>query len=286
MVSEKLEISVHRIRVDYVFRNISAQDVNAVVAFPLPEVAGSDESPITIPSKDPLNFMSFKVTVDGKAVSPRLLIRAVLPNGKDVTERVRSLGLPLSVLDQRLDGAIQRLPDKERLRLEKDELLLTQEFEQPPGKKHESISPLWGTRVQFHWTQHFPAKGIVRVSHTYLPVVGGSYVTYGDDGHNDVSRYCGNGAMLKQIKDVKAKLGKRQDEVELWERNIKYILTTANNWKGPIEEFHLGINSDSSDDVVMTCMPLLRVSPTRYEMNASNFHPHRDLDLMILQPNR
>jgi hypothetical protein len=41
MESERLRISVHRVTVDYVFRNTSDQDVDAVVAFPLPELDGA-----------------------------------------------------------------------------------------------------------------------------------------------------------------------------------------------------------------------------------------------------
>src|ERR1700758_935122 len=69
MESENLHITLHRVTVDYVFRNTSNQDVDAVVAFPMPELDGAtiEVSPIELPSKDPTNFMSFKLTVDGKA---------------------------------------------------------------------------------------------------------------------------------------------------------------------------------------------------------------------------
>src|SRR5215469_1650651 len=78
MESENLHITLHRITVDYVFRNTSNQDVDAVVAFPLPELDGAaiEVSPIELPSKDPTNFLSFKLTVDGKPVSTKVEVRA------------------------------------------------------------------------------------------------------------------------------------------------------------------------------------------------------------------
>jgi hypothetical protein len=288
MESEKLYISVHRVKVDYVFRNTSKQDVNAEVAFPLPELDGAtlENSPIQLPSKSSVNFMFFKVIVDGALISPKIEIRAV-KDGKDITDKLRSLGLPVSVLDPGMKRAIEKLPPGQRNQLEKDELIVSEETS-GGGKTEKWVWPWWQTRVQFHWTQHFASNSIVRVSHSYQPIVGGSYIVYDDDGSSTANRYCGAASALKQIKDVKAKLAKKGGTgVTLWERNIKYILTTANNWSGPIRTFHLEINSDSPDDIVLACMPSVKqVSPTHYEMNALNFRPDRELDLMILQANR
>lgn len=54
-----------------------------------------------------------------------------------------------------------------------------------------------------------------------------------------------------------------------------------------MRDFHLVVDSDSPDDIVVTCMPdVKKVSPTRYELNLLSFHPGRELDLIILQGNR
>jgi len=285
--SESLKVSVHRVSVDYVFRNTSEQDVEAVVAFPLPELDGAtlEVSPIELPSKNPVNFMSFKVLVDGVAISPKVEVRA-FKNGKDITDRLRSSGLPVSVLDPGMKNAIEKLQQSQREQLEKEELIVSEETEQG-GKQVKWVWPWWQTRVQFYWTQHFAKRSVVRVSHTYQPVVGGSYITNDDDGSSTARAHCGMPATLTRIKDLKGKLAKKQGtDVTLWEKNIKYILTTANNWSGPINSFHLEINSDGPDDIVMTCMPSVKqVSPTRYVLDASNFRPDRELDVMILQTN-
>lgn len=76
MESERLRISVHQVNVEYQFRNTGSGDIDAVLAFPLPELDGAtvENSAKQLPSKNPVNFVSFKVTVDGKPVSPKLEI--------------------------------------------------------------------------------------------------------------------------------------------------------------------------------------------------------------------
>jgi hypothetical protein len=286
MESEKLQITVHRISVDYVFRNTSNQDIDAVVAFPLPELDGAtlEVSPIELPSKDPTNFVSFKLTVDGKAISPKVEIRA-FKKDDDITERLKSLGLPVSVLDPRMKAAIGKLPKAQLSQLQEEEVIVDEAM-QTAGKGDERFWPWWQTRIQFYWTQHFRANSTVRVSHTYAPVVGGSYID--DDGSYIAERYCGTAASLQHIKELKAKLPKGEvPESILWWRSLGYILTTANNWNGPIRHFHLEIDSDAPDNVLLTCMPSIKKSSgTHYELDASDFRPGRNLDLVIIQPDK
>jgi hypothetical protein len=81
--------------------------------------------------------------------------------------------------------------------------------------------------------------------------------------------------------------GRQEPGLSLWWRSVQYILTTANNWSGPIKHFHLEIDSDAPDEILLTCMPSIKqTSPTRYEFDASDFHPERNLDLAILQPRK
>lgn len=72
MESEDLQISSHQIFVRYVFRNITNRDVEAVVAFPLPDLNGGDvyNEPMTLPDASQINFVDFTVTSDGREVSP------------------------------------------------------------------------------------------------------------------------------------------------------------------------------------------------------------------------
>jgi len=70
----------------------------------------------------------------------------------------------------------------------------------------------------------------------------------------------------------------------IWiERKIDYILTTANNWKGPIGKFHLTVITDP-EDILVTCYPgLKQTDPTHYEVVDTDYHPTSELKLLILQ---
>ena len=67
------------------------------------------------------------------------------------------------------------------------------------------------------------------------------------------------------------------------EKEIQYVLTTANNWSGPIGRFHLSVIPNDPGDLVMSCMPgLKRTAPDRYELEQSRYRPDRDLQVMVL----
>jgi hypothetical protein len=292
MQSEELQVSVHQITVRYVFRNESDHDVDATVAFPLPELEGGTlyGSPIELPSPSLVNFVGFKATVAGEPVAPKVQVRALaVKPDRDVTARIRRLGLPLSVVDHtRVDAAVKRLPPDQVEQLKKEELIIPNETLDGSGKVIKTeYWPGWQMRVEYYWTQRFPANDDVTVVHTYRPVVGGSYLVADDDGARSVKPYCGGVEVLNQIRKAKGKLPAKQDDIVLWERRIQYILTTGNNWSGPIRHFRLSVLTDSPDDIVVTCTPeLQRVAPTRYELRRSNFHPDQELELLILQANK
>jgi len=238
--------------------------------------------PIRIPSRDALNFVDFEVLVAGREIEPRTEVRAFFDNA-EITSQLRSLGLPLSVLDGNVTVAVKKLSAQDRSRLEKNNWVdcsLTRD---------DKCWPYWQSRIQFYWTQRFPAGQTVSVRHTYRPVVGGSVIYRLDDGATSVQPYCGGADALDQIKRQKQLRAPADDNDRpvLAERQVEYILTTANNWSGPIRSFHLTVDSDSPDDTVFTCMPgLKRVAPTRYELVRSNFRPDRELQLLVLQLNK
>jgi hypothetical protein len=290
MESEDLKLSTHQITVKYVFRNATNHDVDGTVAFPLPPIDGAmvENSPIEIPSKDPINYMCFKVTADGREVEPAVEVEA-FKNGENVSGRLRSLGLPLSVLDPNLGSAVSHLTLEQRRQLERDELLVEEEVQYPGKSKPEHHAwAWWETRVQFFWTQHFPANSAVEVVHSYRPIVGGSYIVRSDDGQGSVKPYCGTADTLTQISAIKARIPQKDEiDVALMEKRIQYIITTGNNWNGPIRKFHMTVAKDHPEDILVTCLSGLKnVSPTSYESTRSNFRPDSEVNLLILQPNK
>lgn len=293
MESEDLEISVRGITVKYVFRNNGDRDVDAIVAFPLPELDGSQvyNEPVELPFKDQLNFVGFEVFVQDQEISPRLEVRA-FRDGKEISARLHSEGLPLSVIDPGLAKAVSQLPEARLAALEKDGLVQFNDWSDSlNGPWHRDYWGDWQTRLRFYWTQHFRAGKTVEVRHEYKPVVGGGYLV--DNGYaDDLKEYClTDDEQLRLVKDMVRKdperYKKEGSDTVFWEKEIEFILTTAKYWSGPIGTFHLTVVADSPEDIVRTCMQgLKRSGPTRYELTLENFRPDSDLKLLILQPNK
>jgi hypothetical protein len=70
--------------------------------------------------------------------------------------------------------------------------------------------------------------------------------------------------------------------VENW---ISYVLTTGANWEGSIKNFKLIVDKGESGNYVSFCGKGVRkTGPTTFEMNATDFTPDKDLDILLLVP--
>jgi Domain of unknown function (DUF4424) len=287
ILREDLEISVEQITVKYQFHNYETKPIDAVVAFPLPLLEGGtvEHVPMKLPAKGD-NFVDFKVFAAGRQTWPQAEVRAVR-EGKEITAQVKAAGLPVSVIDENFQAAVKHLEPAKRAELVKAEWLVSDDVGEAAANPDRRYWPYWDTKVTYYWTQHFPASATIEVRHVYRPVVGGSLITLSDPGDERVKPYCGGANAVKRIWDYKLQHpNHKPDEPVFQERQIQYILTTANNWRGPIGEFHLGITTPAADDIVLTCLPGLRkVGPRRYELVRQNFRPAKELELQILQAN-
>jgi len=284
MQSEDLEISVHQIRVRFVFRNDSDKDIESLVAFILPGLNGGDlfNTPISIPKENAWNFMDFHVTEHEKEIATKIEARAV-DGERDITEHLRSLGLSPMPFPDVVAANIKKLPLANRNQLKKEGLITNDES--PSDEPEKYWWATWTMNVRYYWTQRFPARSTVELVQTYRPIVGGTYLPYGSDVREYLNPYCGRIEALRQIAAfLKNHPVKQQGDNYLGEHTVDYVLTTAHNWAGPIGHFRLSVVTDTSEDILVTCMPgLKRVSPTRYELTKDNFRPTGDLKLLILQ---
>jgi hypothetical protein len=289
ILREDLEISVEQIRVRYLFHNYGSKAVDAMVAFPLPVLEGGlvEHVPLKLPLPDRDNFVDFKLFLNSQPIPVKIEVRAY-HEGREITADLRAAGLPVSVIDQDFQAAVRELAPEKLAAFRKAELLVTDSVNESESDPDRRYWPNWETRVQFYWSQHFPAGGTVEIRHSYRPVVGGSMITLSDDGTERVKTYCGGADAVKQIRDYKlAHPNLNPDEAVFLERQIQYILTTANNWNGPIREFHLSVNTLGTQDLLLTCMPgLRRIGQRHYELVRRDFHPAAELELSILQPNQ
>lgn len=284
MESEDLEISVHTVTVRYIFQNTSGKDIDALIEFPLPDLEGGIGyfNSVDIPDEKRLNFLDFRVLCNSKPVGAKVEARGFFKN-HDITARLHAAGLPVSTQYDKALPAIEKLAPAKRKQLEREGLI----EQQGPN---EWIAN-WTERIKFYWKQHFPAYGQVTLVQTYRPSVGGGYFWPGSgDGTLSVREYCANTESFQRIAELQKLIHPAKmsgSDITLYEREIDFILTTGNNWSGPIRHFRLLVKSDSRQDIVLTCMPgLKRIGPTRYQLTRTNFHPSSDLKLLILQPNK
>jgi hypothetical protein len=287
MESEDLKISLHQITIKYVFRNTSTHDVDTIIAFPLPQLDGSAvyNEPLNLPSKNHDNFLDFNVMSDGKNIPVKMESRAFL-DGKEITSHLKEIGMPSSVLLDPLNTALLKLTPEQRTKLEAEKLIVAGDFHPPLTSASEhGWWATWSMHVQFYWSQYFPAGKTIELVQTYRPVIGGSYIPAGGDGTEIAAQHCANSATLKEIKTLIVKSPAKKDgDIAFYAKDIQYILTTANNWKGPIQKFNLTIETDRPEDILLSCMAgLKKIAPARYALSLINFHPDRELDLTILQ---
>ena len=148
MDKEELFISKDEVRVDYVFRNTEDKPHTYLVAFPMPEIEapGYLESDIGVPDREKDNFMNVSVTVAGKAVEPKLEMRA-LTGGIDVTDKIAALGIPLNPLAAATHDAINKLPRGKLVELITMGALRVYE---------DTVDAQWTLRTNYYWLQLSP----------------------------------------------------------------------------------------------------------------------------------
>ena len=111
MVSEDLYVGLDKVTVDYVFKNSTDQDVDALVAFPMPDIDGTIYDRPYIPDDQSDNFLGFEVTVDGKEVKPTLEQKA-FALGIDVGDLLKANNVPVNPLTQPVFTALEALSEQ------------------------------------------------------------------------------------------------------------------------------------------------------------------------------
>lgn len=289
MDSEDLFISADEIRVDYAFTNTGAEDVDSVVAFPMPDIRGHIDEMAAIPVDSSDNFLGFSVEAEGRPIVPQLEQRAFSAD-LDVTDLLRAHGVPLFPYGAAVEAAVAALPQATRDDWVARGILYPEEYDDGGGWKKE-WTPVWRLKSTYWWRMTFPAGRQVHVSHRYKPSVGATVATtFLEDGKARgetyelyKARYCMDASFVRA---VEAAAAKRPDLYSpYYETWISYILRTGGNWASPIGRFRLTIDKGSTRNLVSFCGTGVRkIGPTTFEMTAEDFYPERDLDILILEP--
>lgn len=285
MAKEDLYVSPEKVKIRFEFQN-TGKDQDIVIAFPLPDINLEDlqgEAYGTI-GKDPVNFVGFTTTVDGKRVTTQVEQKAIF-KGKDVSALIRAAGLPLNLASNDGTSLLQKLPSAKRAPLVKAGLI---------DGDNEYPAPLWTVQTRFYWTQHFGAGKTLVITHAYTPVSGGLQYSQGIEGRGPdpelLKLYCIDPSIAKRLKAMSDNPKLRAPDENnspggiLWGWTTDYILWSANTWKGPIGHFHLTLDKLDARSVLTLCWTgLKKTSPTTFEFTADNFAPTHDIKMLVLR---
>jgi hypothetical protein len=281
MAKEVLQISDSKVVVDYDFRNDTDQDVATVVAFPIPSYS------LALEQFDPAQqgFDDFRLWIDERPVKFEIECRAYV-KGRDETVLLKSMKVDVGTFGRANSDHqypdVQRLSVDQRRRLESAGLL---------DKKDDS--PLWEVRKKYYWQQIFPAHGAIHVRHAYSPVVGSlNSIKYGwrasadTETAKELGTFCIEGGLKHDFDKVAA-----DKHRNAWYEYVDFILTTANTWKTPIEEFTLVVErphrKDDLADYVSFCWngSVTKSDPDHFVATAKNFVPNKELRIGFFHVN-
>ena len=294
MAREVLRITPAKVVVDYDFRNDSDQDVTTTVAFPVPVYRfGEDETVAGDPA-----FRDFELFVDGEPKRFAVQLRALAGN-RDITTAFAGSSVDIASFghfDEKSAAYTQPVPDYIRASVAIRKRLTA------VGAFADGV-PNWRVKKLYYWTQTFPAHGTVHIKHSYSPVFGGANsVRYGLEAEKEAAtkgsdltaavRGGESSCITPSLKDSLLKLSERND-MSVPFNYVDFILTTANTWKTPIEDFTLIVDRPTADKLIAEHLkspqpnkvlvsfcwngPIEHPDPTRFTAHATNFVPAKEL---------
>jgi Domain of unknown function (DUF4424) len=293
LVSEDLYLSPTAVKVSYRFRNLTDADIETTVAFPMPDVTGSVDMTIAMPDPGHDNFLGFVTRVDGEQVDSQVEQRAFLTaSGKpdvEITERLKSLGVPLVPTGEAAGAALSSLSAPQRKTLADAGIVYPLDVDVGKGAHVEWV-PLWTLRSKFWRKQVFPTGRDLVVEQTYTPGTGSqSTLTF---GALDLSAaqalfyretYCTDGAFTSAVQSLYRKANAPNSKVGAFEEYLSYVITSGANWAGPIGIFRLVVDKGDSALVSFCGDGVRKIGPTTFEMIAKDYTPKRDIDVLFIK---
>jgi hypothetical protein len=286
MDSEDLFISMDAVRVAYRFTNTTAEDVETIVAFPMPDIDFAPEANIAIPQYEADNFLGFTVEVDGASITPQLQQRAFAA-GRDVTDLLTGAGLPLQPWTQAGQTALAALTPEQITMLAAEGAVIISEYDDGSGWK-KVAEPTWTLKSSYWWRMVFPAGKTISVKHDYTPSLGGTvqvtFLRANSDADQQIADYKRRFCMDDDFIDsVERKAGQPQEGVNYSESRVQYVLRTGSNWAQAIGDFKLTVDKGSPDNLVSFCgEDVKKTGPTTFEMRKTDFWPYDDLNILFI----
>jgi hypothetical protein len=282
MQKEALRISTTKVQVDYEFRNDTDKDITTEVAFPVPGY-GLDWDERSIKDQ---GFDDFQLTVENQPVHFDVETKAKL-KGRDVSAQLKKYGVDIATFGHFNDDThyakdIRRLSPTQRAMLIKAGLLY------PEDDQDEAN---WSVEKKYYWLQTFPAHAVVHISHEYTPVLGNSNaIGLGPTPNQDsfeAKSVCIDPSLRTQLSKLAAN---PENEVSI--SYVDFILTTANTWKTPIEDFTLiverpalnlmqGSRKIKGQVFVSFCWdgPVTKLDADHFSAHLENFIPKKEITI-------
>ena len=292
MKSEDLFISPEAVWVNYQFQNLTDEDQDVLVAFPMPDIEGNGDFNVAVPDTESDNMFGFATRFNGEPVDATLHQQAFAFN-LDQTAVLEEMGLPLLPFGQRTRAAIGALNPDQIAKLLHLGLVIPMEYSDDGETWKTDYQPVWTLRSTYSWEAHFEPGEIAKVEHSYKPSVGGTVAAtflgpadeYGDRAAEYKTKYCTDKAFIDAVRKTLTSPEEYYSApyTESW---ISYIWSTGNNWAGPIEKFTLTIDKGAPRNLVSFCWDgeVKKIGPTTFTMEASDWYPPygRELDVLIL----
>jgi hypothetical protein len=260
MQSEHLFVSEKKVRVEYEFFNDTDVAITTEVAFPIPQYTFELDDAGGL-----RDVADFHLWVDGQKLAYQVEVKA-LCGRRDCSALLQKHGVDVATFghfdwDKMLPVDFDKLPVSAQ-----KELMRAGLFE---GEEH---FPQWSVKKTYHWTQTFPSRRIIKVSHEYAPVIGFLLLSTGDlhpatrrkrvteaqkdrkwylETARQVENACVDDSLRNGIYRDAVRKGTKDPATDdsaigglFW---VDYILTTANSWKTPIRRFDLEIERPTTD---------------------------------------
>jgi hypothetical protein len=305
MAKEVLHISEKKIVVDYDFRNDSNENVTTEVAFPVPSYTDEIDQP-AVPLE---SFSDFQLSIEGNLVRFKSEAKATI-KGKDVTDVLIADKIDVATFGhyRQLNGGDALIEDLVRLPKAEQKRLRSLGLFADEGDPQQAN---WTVHLQYHWTQIFPAHSTVHIRHMYTPVLGYTQViapsieamliarnrtTYPHTREMDDTKvlngFCADRPFLKTLADSAQKrksIARTEDQKSAagtyYPNWVDFILTTANTWQRPIQDFTLIIDrpktSDGEQTLVSFCSPgkVEKLDADHFQVHLTNFIPKAELHI-------
>jgi hypothetical protein len=255
MDKEFLYISEKLIRVEYIFKNTSSKDLQIPVAFPMP--------PLYFGSSDHTGIKDFKLWVNGELKKTERKLVVLLDGKIDISEKMAKSRWSVNDVEAFVESG-----------------------EIPRGKKplpaewlDKYGQPRFTMSYYFVWQQSFPANQSISIQHSYEPSISTGIPQPADF----INKHYAKDTCLDA--SAKTAIKRRESEYGVEWANLRYILTTGNNWQGPIKDFHLVIKKEKSTDVLSLCLEgeLKKTDALTFEFRQTNFKPQHDLNLLFVR---